>query len=492
MKRSYISTLMMAVVFGALIAWYLGYEKNLRPKQEEAESKTKQLVTLKQDEVQELMIEKRTPSTTDAKKADGNKKEADAASSTELLTIKIKKTGTEWNITEPVQDLADAVTINSMVSAITGTKYDRIVEEKPKDLSEYELKEPLLTLTIRKNDTSPGEKIMLGRDTPVGAAVYARNGVNETVYKVASTLRSTCNHGLKDLRNKSILNGVARNDVGEIEVQAGTNSVVLKRGDKDDWTLTREGFPADTNETNKLLGAVIDLRATDFAADNDTNAKKFATSKPAVKVFLTKKTVDKTRVVLWLGSVKDKTYAKREDRNVIYVVDKAILDKVNRPAPAFRNVELAHFNRFDVKRIKIERGKDVLEFSKGDSGAWSLPADSKLKLDPAKVDSLLAHAQDIKIAKYADAKTNVKSSKTGLESPKMVLRLFEKSDKQDTEKVTLSFGSKDGSMVYVSRSGLDLPFLIKEEDFKRLDMNKQDFVKSEEKPDAKKAAEKKS
>jgi hypothetical protein len=473
MKRSYISTLIMAVVFALVVTRYMVYEKNLKPKQQAEDEKSKQLVSVKQDDVQEITLERAAidSSVTD-KKAD--------QPNTPAQTVKLKKTGAEWNVVEPVQDLADSATVNALVSGVLSTKYERIVEEKPANLDDYGLKSPKLKISFKKSDASPAESVFIGRDTPVGAAIYVRTAANEAVYKVPSSLKTSGDRSLKDLRNKAVVPNFLRADLTEIEVQNAAGSVVLTKGEKDQWQLARENLPADTNEVNKLISAVLDLKATDFASESDANLKSFGLNPPKVKVTLTKgKEKEKSRTGVWFGAVKDKSYAKREGKEVVYLIDKTTLEKVDRPATAYRSLEIASFNRFDVKRIKLERGKETLELIKDDAG-WNIPGDTVTKIDSGKVDSLLAKLQDSKIAKYAAPKVKIDSAQTGLSTPALLLKLYEKAN-PDTEKVTVKFGKADGKLIYSSRNGLDLPFLIKEEDFKRINVNKQDLVKTDDK-----------
>ena len=59
--------------------------------------------------------------------------------------------------------------------------------------------------------------------------------------------------------------------------------------------------------------------------------------------------------------MKDKVYAQIQGKPTIYEVGKDILEKVEKPGSAYRNMQLAIFNRFDIQRIKLERGKDIVE-----------------------------------------------------------------------------------------------------------------------------------
>jgi hypothetical protein len=172
-------------------------------------------------------------------------------------------------------------------------------------------------------------------------------------------------------------------------------------------------------------------------------------------------------------------YARRQDKPTIYEVDRGILDKLEKPAASYRNMQLAIFNRFDVVRVKLVRGNDTVELLK-DNGNWRLPTDPKQKIDNGKVEGFLTNLQDTKIAEFAKAK---------VASPELTIRLFEKNPKEkgEVEKVALSFGKLKTKKVPVERAGLNLPFTIKEDDFRKIDLGRDAFFAKPEKKEDKKA-----
>lgn len=462
----------MTVVLAVLLGWYFVYEKSLKKKQTESEEKTKQLVLLEKDQIQELILQKKTS---------GDGKEP-------WDTFRLKKAGTDWNLTEPLQDQADSSAVNSMLSTLTSTKQERVVDGTPKDLDAYGLKTPFLKIAVKKDSNAAAEEIWIGSDTPVGYSTYAKTASQEPVYRISRGLKTGFDKTLKDLRNKNIVS-FGRFDIAEVEIQNLKENFTLKKGDKDEWQLTRENLPASSTEVNKTLNAIVELKAKEFASESDTTLKDFGLNPPAAKISVTQQK-DKTRTGIWVGKVKDKVYAKREDKKLVYEVDKDILEKVERPSKEYRNMELANFNRFDIKRIKLERGKEILELLKEDSG-WAVPTEPQIKIDENKVDGLLTKIQDTKIQQYLSGKT------VGMKDPPLTIRLFEKKDNTENEKLVFNFGKASAVQVTVERSGLQIPFAIGVEDFKRINLTKQDFVKKEEpakkeEPTAKQEGEKKS
>lgn len=474
MKKSLRSTLILTALFIGLVLWYQIYEKRLKPKGTEAEEKTKQIFALSKDDVQELTIERLVnPPKDDAPPGT-------PPTSTDYSKVKLKLSGTDWNLIEPVQDQADNATVASMVASLTTTKQERVVDESPKDIEPFGLKLPLIKITASKSGGKP-ETVIIGSNTPTGFSSYVRVSEDPKIYRVTRSLRTSFDKDLKSLRNKAIV-GWTRSDVTEVEIQTQKESFILKKPltDKEDWVLAREQIPADTTEWNKTLNAILEMKATDFAAEDAKQAGKFGLGgKPQARIQLVKK--DAKKLNLSVGKVGEKIYVRRDDRPTIYEVDKDLLKKVDASPTTYRSLRVANFNRFDIKRVKIERGKEILELLKEDKGGWTMPIDPKLVIDGTKVDSLLTVLQDTKLTKYLTTRTTDTS-------PQLVIRLIEKKEKDEKERVSLTFTKPQGKLVTVSRSDLDIPFQVKVDDFKKFDLSQKDFLKVEEKKDEKQAA----
>ncbi|MCB0419148.1 MAG: DUF4340 domain-containing protein, partial [Bdellovibrionales bacterium] len=258
------------------------------------------------------------------------------------------------------------------------------------------------------------------------------------------------------------------------EVKNSYGSFILARTDNDAWTLARENIPASADEVKKMLGAILDLRAKDFATEKAANLTTYGLSKPAVEVFIKKKGT-KQPETLKLGASGKALYAMRSGKDTVYVVDSKLLETLQRPAKEYRNRSLAEFNRFNIKRIRFDRGGKKLDLVKKDN-KWSIADQPDKEIDPHKVEALIAKVQDTKVTRYATSQT----PNTGLAKPGLVLQLSD----EDGEKlnVTLKFGAKQGDQIFVAREQLPVPFLIKLSDYKEINLEDSAFVqKSAEK-----------
>jgi hypothetical protein len=463
MKKSFNSTLVLFVVLAGLLSWYLIYEKKIKPAREEKQEQSKVLVTTARDDIHELVLEQRQ----------GDPKAG------KYRTLTFKKIGGDWNLVAPIEDLADSGAINGLITAFAGTKQDRVVDEKPADLEPYGLKTPVLKISVKKAGDGQAETILVGNDTPVGTNVYVKVAGKDPVYRAPQTLRSSFDKDVAEYRNKKIL-PFGRAEVAELEIRAKGDSFVLKKDEQERWLLAREGLPAADNEVNKTLNSLVEANATAFAAEKAaTGLAQFGLAPAAVTVTFKKKD---GQSLLLLGKAKDKFYAKRGDKDVVFEVPKDIFERAARPAKDYRDLKIAHFNRFDTKRIKIEHGTEAYELVK-ENTQWKIASDPNAKIDTAKVEDYLSRLQDSKLGTYLKPAQKPKGTD-------LIIHVFEKKGSaEEAESVTLRF-TKTGTTAVGERKGLDAPFTVDEAEFKKINAFKQEFLASEKKPENKAESEK--
>jgi Domain of unknown function (DUF4340) len=471
MKKSFTSTFVMLGLLIGLSAWYILYEGKYRPELKDKEEQTKRLISIDSDQITEFKLA-------------SLKKDSKP---TRYETIEITKTGPDWFIISPIQTRADNAVVSSLLSAACSAKSERTVEEKPKDLSGYGLKDPSLKLTVTKDATSPAQEIWIGENTPVAYGIYAKTNGSEAVVKTARTLKSSLEKDLFALRDKNIVS-VARNDLSEVEIHNAKENIILSRSSSDgreSWNLSRENIPAEITEWNKTLTPLIELKASKVVAEKAEDLASFGLNKPIAKITFTQ--TNKSRQVVLFGKTKTGLFSKREDLDPIFEVDQTLEDKINTKAVQYRNKHLAQFDRYEVSKIKLERGQETLEISKGDNSVWSFPNEANAKIDSTQIDGLLTKLQDTQLSQYL-----TQTEKKLVGTPVLKISLFAKKDKQDQPVLNLSFGQPNGKQLKVERTGLPFLFEISKEDFDKLNISKQSLLKVEEKPQETSKPQKKS
>src|SRR5579872_2551665 len=82
----------------------------------------------------------------------------------------ISKAGGSWKITQPKPLAADQDSVNSLVSSLSSLSSDRLIEDKASDLSSYGLSSPAEQVAVTRKDGKV-QTVLVGDDTPTGAGV---------------------------------------------------------------------------------------------------------------------------------------------------------------------------------------------------------------------------------------------------------------------------------------------------------------------------------
>lgn len=466
MKKQFSSTLVLTFVFALLLGWYLIWEKKVRPEREKSKETAKELIQLDSKEIQEIIVERaKLP-------APGSKEAKGLAVAYE--TIRVKRVNGRWSLQEPVVDPGDEAGINNLASTLTSTKYDDIVQENVQDWKPYGLAEPQIKITAVKDGTKAS--LWVGADTPVGYGNYVRKPDSNTLYQTGRALRTAFERKVEDLRDKKLMNW-SRSDVAEVEIHSPAGEVIVKHLPDDKWLLARQDLPADENEWNKSLNAILEMRAIGFASEKAKDLSAFGLSKPTITVQFTK-TGSGERLAFSIGRIKEKNYVKRSDRDTIYEVSKEGLDLLARSALVLADLNVARFNRFQAKRIRIEHPGSIGSGGKRESVElvkagpdWRIESEPIFRVSPEKVDAFLTSLQDLKLTDYVPA------SKAPAAMKVVVIEEKTKDGKPvEFESVGLNIANLDGSFVLGSRSGLNKSFKIKLTDFRTINLGKGDFA----------------
>jgi len=449
------NTLLMAAVLVALSAFVYFYEVRGRADREEAAEQEALLLHFESEDVIGLSIAT----------ADG--------------TVSAAKTDGTWRITAPVETAADSTAIQTIVDNVSVAGHQRLVVEAAEDLEPFGLAEPVATLVFERTSGDP-LRLALGKNTPVGASVYATVGDGANVYSVMAVLREDVTKTLFDLRDR----GVMSFDTGaihHIELQGNDLSAELAR-DEQLWTATTpfEGS-ADAESIDDLLAALGSAEAAAFVSDaapDDATMAEYGLDTPHLTVTL--HGADDASYGLIVGAAAtepDGFYAMVEGGSAVFVVSANLLDSFPTDAVALRDKQVLRLSRQRLADITIERsGEPTLQLVRQGT-EWSISQPRPLDADGSTLSSILSVLTDLRAAGFGragDASTATIS--VGLRAPgtaadaveeTLVIAIgsqttvvpFDERDNEDAEAI---------DVFPVTPAGSDTAFLVPAEDLEDL------------------------
>jgi hypothetical protein len=180
--------------------------------------------------------------------------------------VTVKKTGGDWQITEPKPYAADQEAVTTILSTLSQLNADRLVEDKASDLKQYGLDPAAVEVDILGKGT---RELLLGDDTPAGGDVYVKLAADPRVFTISSFNKTSLDKSLNDLRDKSLVT-VNPDNVSRVELIKKGQDIEFDRT-KDGWQMLKpSAAAADSSAVNDLVhslsNARMDLSATDAAA----------------------------------------------------------------------------------------------------------------------------------------------------------------------------------------------------------------------------------
>ena len=127
--------LLAAVIVLAVLAGVIWWSNRKQASASKSTDTTTKLLTIPEDQIQEIQIKKLTGESIDLKRPSG-----------------------KWEMTEPKPERADQDAVSSMVNNLSSLGYDKVIDESPSDLKAYGLQTPTLDIHVKKKDGSSSDR----------------------------------------------------------------------------------------------------------------------------------------------------------------------------------------------------------------------------------------------------------------------------------------------------------------------------------------------
>jgi len=390
---------------------------------------------------------------------DGDKKDkvfTVEADKIDELTIKseagertvLKKTGTEWQIVEPVATPPDSAAVSGLTSNLSTLELQRVIDDNPADVAEYGLTQPRIEVTFKAGGQE--HRLQIGRKTPPGSDLYAKLADSKRVFLIPSYVETTFNKSTFDLRDKTVLK-VERDKIESLTVTSPKRSLHFTKADGE-WTMTQPvKARADFTTVDGIVSRLHTLQAKSIAAADAAKITEYGLDKPEATVQLGS---GSSQATLLIGKVGPDgvVYAKDQSRPQIVTVEATLLGDLTKETGEFRQKDLFDGRAFNANRLEVTRGGQILVFEKTktknkegqDEEKWKQSAPAARELDQATVDNLISAITAARAESYVDA-----APKSGLDKPELAIALTSDAGKR-VEKVSLARSGGEG---FASREG---------------------------------------
>jgi hypothetical protein len=384
------------------IGVYFSNKSQAAKEKEPAKDTTTKLLTIPDDQFQEIKIKKLTG---------------------ELLDL---KKDNKWRMVAPKDLPADQDTVSSMTSSLGSLTADKVVEEKAGDLKQFGLADPTLDVSVVRKDGKT-DRLLIGDDTLTGSGAYAMVPGTNKVVTISSFTKTSLDKHPDDIRDKHLLT-FDTDKLTRVELAGKGTPVEFGKNAQNEWTILKprplraDGSAVDGLIT-KLKDAKMDLTETDAA-------KKFAAAARVATAGVTDNTGTQT---LEVRRDKDKNvFAKSSAVEGVYKVNADLADAVDKGLDDLRNKKLFDFGFSDPSKVELKGVSYTKDGDKWKSGAKTM--------DNSSVQNLIDKLRDLTATKFAEK---------GGGTPVFEATVTSNSGKR-VEKVTIT---KQGTDYFAQREG---------------------------------------
>ncbi|MBV9303549.1 MAG: DUF4340 domain-containing protein [Acidobacteriaceae bacterium] len=303
----------------------------------------------------------------------------------------------KWVISAPQPLPADQDAATTVASSLSPLTADSVVEDKPANLNQYGLNGPSLTVTV-KEKAGKTDQVVFGDDVPAGSLVYARFNSSPKVYTVSSSVKSSFDKGLNDLRDKRLLT-FDTNQVTRVDIASPKADIEFGKNNQNDWQILKpKPYRADGFQVEELLRKLSDAKMDLSSSSEDT--KKAAASFASGKAVGAAKVSDAAGTqTLEVHANKDDYYAKSSVVDGIYKISSDLGKEMEKPLDDFRNKKIFDFGFSDPTKIEVQRGDSAKTYTKAGQD-WKLDASV---MNPGAVQTFIDKLRDLSSTKFLDS-----------------------------------------------------------------------------------------
>lgn len=379
--RSTLILLLLAAALGGYI-WFVEMKRD--PADDDQTKTEKVFASLEADQISALTL---------------------AASNGDVTTL--KKDGAGWKIETPVQVPADASEVSGVTSNLASLDLTRVIDEKPASLEPFGLDKPRLRLTFTTKGTP--RTLLLGAKTATGGDTYAKLDDAARVFTVPSWLEQSLDRTTFQLRNKAIVT-VDREAVDHVAIIGAPGTIELKK-DGSDWRLMQPlQARADGAEVSSLLTRLSSGQMQAIVADQPATLDVYGLHPPRTTVTATGG--GKTLAQVFVGSPSGEAavHMREASRPMVFTVDKALAEDLQRGPDAYRAKDVFAFRLFSLSKLVVTRGDTSRAFEKKKTGSgadatesWAQTAPADPAVKAATIDDIANRLSTLRAEAWSDA-----------------------------------------------------------------------------------------
>lgn len=297
----YRSTIIYLILAVLLVGFYF-YETRKEERKKTAEAEAGALFSVKPEDVTRLVL-----------------KSGDQE-------MRFEKKDGVWEILHPVRAIVDSFAFTRLLNRLTGLKSQRVMAESPKNLSEFGLHPPEVTLTFHAADQE--NMLFIGHISPIEKGYYVAKSGDPKVYFVSGDDKKSLDRPLFELRDKKLFD-LKTDRVRRVTIERKGERWVLSKNEGR-WIL--EGFEdlkIDPEKVEVFVRPTLWAEAQSFETEEAGELKPYGLDAPQARVILSDE--NKTEEIFYGREAPlDRIFAMVKGKPEVVTVRKRLLDDLPR------------------------------------------------------------------------------------------------------------------------------------------------------------------
>jgi hypothetical protein len=353
--------------------------------------------------------------------------------------IHLGKRNAEWQITQPVQTLADAPTAEGLVDSLAAARIAQTEPGTPDQLKSYGLTPPVVTIEFQTQN-GVNHSIKLGKKDFTGASVYSQIDGAKDVALLPEALLTSSEKSLNDFRDRTVLS-VRPAQVVSINLRNSGGEVALSE-DKDVWKFTKPpGATADRSAIDGLLSSISSAKISSVVGETADDLLKYGLAAPAI-TFSAADAKGKTATLLVGKKDGDVYFARDSGRPMIFTIGEDLYKKLSQNFSDLRDKRLVRFDPSTITHMDIQGADGSISCTRKNEDEWAFDAPAEMKGKPAsgeKVFGPLGRARAEQVIDNPPASLNAKFTRPAFEA------VF---TSKDGKKLTVAVSKDSDGFVY--------------------------------------------
>lgn len=435
------TTAALAVILGALIAFYYVYEVRLAPDREKAAARQGRVFAVEPADIKEVVLRRGSE------------------------TVRLRREGDGWEMLEPLKSRGDRGSVDEVVTSVATAKMDREIADKPAALAEFGLDKPAAEATLIDKDGKE-RTLLLGTKSPTGVWIYAQERGRPNVIVVSDTVLRDVTRPVSDFRNKTVLT-FDRKDVAALEVVLPDETLVVERTDDSQWKLTRpRPLRADGEAISEFFDKLTGARVKEFVAEAPRSLEPYGLARPVRVAIHVGKDKDRATRTLLLGRTDDAkkgVYALRPGERSVLLLPEDVWTTLPRTTAAMRDKTVVDFDRDQVTALEIDSPRGSVALSRQED-RWAITKPDALPADQVEAGAVLMSLRNLKARAFVAeepsaqrrylARPTVRATVTVKEGAPLTVLLAPAPEKRDGRPMAYAAVADRGPVVLVEASAL--------------------------------------